>query len=112
MRPRTPANSAGPHTRSGRRLAREFVLRAAAVDWGHPSPRAYRQYSHRYPAMIGTAHGRTDRCLVFVDTKIAQGMVPAMAAARPLSTARTRTGTRTQSTRTAATCCLNGVGAA
>jgi hypothetical protein len=58
--------------------------------------------------MIGTAHGRTDRCLVFADTRIDQGTVPAMAAARPMKTARTRRGTRSQSARTAVNCCLNG----
>ena len=82
-------------------MAREFVRRVAEVDRGHPSPRAYRQYNHRYAAMIGTAHGRADRCLVFADTKIAQGKVPAKAATRPVRTARTRRGTRSQSRRIA-----------
>jgi hypothetical protein len=47
--------------------------------------------------MIDTAHGKADPCLVLADTKKAHGRVPAVATARPLTTARTRTGRRTQS---------------
>src|SRR6266702_1665640 len=93
-RPRPPANSAIPQTSSERGLARLFVRRASAVERGQPAPRTYRQYSHTYRAVGGTAHGMADQCLEFADTRTAHGVVPAVAATRPVRTARTTTGRR------------------
>ncbi|MBI1807163.1 MAG: hypothetical protein HYR76_08955 [Ignavibacteria bacterium] len=77
-------------------MARQFVRRASAVERGHPAPRTYRQKSHRYRAVGGTAHGTADQCFEFADTRIAHGVVPAVATTLPVRIARTMTGKRCQ----------------
>src|SRR5438552_1091861 len=86
-----------PQTSPERGLARQFVRRTSAVERGHPAPRTYRQKSHRYRAVAGTAQGTADLCLAFADTRMAHGVVPAVATTRPVRTARTMTGMRCQS---------------
>src|SRR5688572_32998156 len=74
MRPSTPAPSAGPHRWSGTGLARALSRRASAVMIGQPRPRAkYHHHTASNMAMIGTAHGTSDPCLMLAATSVAHG---------------------------------------
>jgi hypothetical protein len=82
-----------PHTSDERLLARQLIRRNSDVDEGHQDPLMYRQKSHKYRAVTGTAHGRDERCLRFAETRNDQGSVPAEATSAPAMTARRITGT-------------------
>ena len=99
IRPTPPASSADTQTSSESRLARQFVRRASAVERGHQTPWTYRQNSHRYRAVGGTAHGTAGQYLAFADTRTAHGIVPAAPKRLPAITARTTTGSRLQNDR-------------